>query len=97
MKNSLKDLNDHLFMAIERLGDEELDAERIDAEVKRAGAIVGVADQIVRNADLQLKAVKLVADHGDRFMTHLPMIAKAEDRAPPPARTPADKKTPNNA
>lgn len=74
MKNRLTDLNDHLFMQLERLGDENLDAERIEREVKRAGAIVEVADQIVANARLQMAACKLVADHGDRFIKHLPMI-----------------------
>jgi ribosomal protein L17 len=75
MKNRLTDLNDHLFMQLERLADEELSAERIETEVKRADAIVQVADKIVDNARLQLSACKLIADHGDRFMQHLPMLA----------------------
>lgn len=79
MKNKLSDLNNHLFMQLERLSEEELTAEQIEQEVKRTDAIVNVADQIVRNADLQLKAVKILADHGDRFRPHLTMIeGKAE-------------------
>lgn len=74
MKNKLTDLNNHLFAQLERLSDEELDAEQIAVEVKRGDAIVAVADQIVRNADLQLKAVKILADHGDRFKPHLTML-----------------------
>lgn len=74
MKNKLSDLNDHLFMQIERLNDEDLDAEKIEVEAKRAEAIVSLADQIVRNADLQLKAVNILADHGDRFAPHLTML-----------------------
>lgn len=74
MKNKLTDLNDHLFMALERLNDEELDAEKIETEAKRADAIVAVAEQIVRGADLQLKAVTILANHGDRFKPHLTMI-----------------------
>ena len=74
MKNKLADLNDHLFAQLERLSEEGLTAEQIDQEVRRTDAIVGVAEQIVRNADLQLKAVTLVANHGDRLLTHLPMI-----------------------
>lgn len=75
MKNKLTDLNDHLFMQLERLSDEDLTAEQIEQEVKRSYAIVQVADQVVRNADLQLKAVTILANHGDRFRPHLTMIA----------------------
>lgn len=78
MKNKLSDLSDHLFAQIERLGDEDLDAERIESEAKRADAIVSVADQIIRNADLQLKAVTILANHGDRFKPMLPMIGKSD-------------------
>lgn len=75
MKNKLTDLNDHLFAQLERLSDEELTPEQIESEVKRADAVVAVADSIVRGADMQLRAVKLLADHGDRFKPQLKMIA----------------------
>lgn len=74
MKNKLSDLNDHLFMQLERLGDEGLSAEDIEREVSRADAIVSVSEQIVKNADLQLKAVSLIATHGERFHDKLTMI-----------------------
>lgn len=74
MKNKLTDLNDHLFAQIERLSDEDLSPEQIELEVKRAGSICSVSEQIVRGADLQLRAVKIIADHGDRFKSQLPMI-----------------------
>lgn len=74
MKNKLADLNDHLFAQLERLSEEGLSAEQIEQEVRRTDAIVDVSEQIVRNADLQLKAVALLANHGDRFRQHLPMI-----------------------
>lgn len=74
MKNKLSDLNNHLFAQLERLGEESLSGEQIADEVKRAQAISDVADQIIRNADLQLKAANLLAVHGDRFKTMLPMI-----------------------
>lgn len=78
MKNKLTDLNNHLFAQLERLGDEELDADKIEQEAKRADAMVGVADQILRTADLQLKAINIVAVHGDRFKGMLPMIGKPD-------------------
>lgn len=74
MKNKLTDLNDHLFAQIERLANEDLTAEQIDAEAKRGQTIVAVADQIIRNAGLQLQAAKLVSDHGNDPAPYLPML-----------------------
>lgn len=78
MKNKLPDLNNHLFAQLERLSDEDLTAEQIEQEVKRTDAIVSVADQIVRTSDLQLKAVTILATHGDRFKSMLPMIGSRD-------------------
>ena len=78
MKNKLSDLNNHLFAQLERLSEEDLSAERIEQEAKRADAIVSLADQVTRNAELQLKAAKLFADHGASVLPHLPMIGKSE-------------------
>jgi hypothetical protein len=80
MKNKLSDLNDHLFAQLERLGDEDLSAEQIDQEAKRGEAIVAVAEQIVKNADLQLKAATLLAQHGYHFEPHLARIAPDAER-----------------
>lgn len=78
MKNKLTDLNNHLFTQLERLSEEGIAAEQIETEARRAEAMVAVSDQILRNAELSLKAAKLVADHGDRFTGMLPMLAKPE-------------------
>lgn len=78
MKNKLGDLNNHLFAQLERLADEEMTAEQIDQEVKRAEAIVSLSDQIIGNADLQLKAAKLWAEHGSAIMPMLPKIGSGD-------------------
>lgn len=78
MKNKLGDLNNHLFAALERLSDEDLSADQIEQEAKRADAIVSVADTIIGNADLQLKAAKLWAEHGSAIMPMLPKIGSSE-------------------
>jgi len=44
MKNKLGDLNNHLFAQLERLSDEDMSVEQIDQEVKRASAMVDVAE-----------------------------------------------------
>lgn len=80
MKNKLSDLNNHLFAQLERLGEENLTPEQIDAEAKRTDAIVDVSDQIIRNADLQLKAASLIANHGERFRSMLPAMGAPEPK-----------------
>lgn len=79
MKNKLGDLNNHLFAQLERLSEEQMSAEQIEQEVKRTEAIVSVADQIVGNAELQLKAAKLFAEHGQAVLPMLPKIGKSEE------------------
>lgn len=74
MKNKLQDLNDHLFAQLERLSEEGLSQEAIEAESKRARAIVDVSDQIVNIADMKIQAARLYASHGDRILPHLPQI-----------------------
>lgn len=75
MKNRITDLNDHLFMQLERLSDEDVKGEELEAEVARAEAIVKVADKIVDSARLGLQAATLIANHGDRFQKYVPMLA----------------------
>ncbi len=79
MPNNMSDLNNHLFAQLERLADESLTADQIEQEVKRANAIVSLADQVSKNADLQLKAAKLFATHGNAVLPHLPRIGKASE------------------
>ncbi|MBJ2150666.1 hypothetical protein [Paracoccus sp. IB05] len=79
MKNKLSDLNNHLFAQLERLADENLTSEQLDAEVKRAEAIVSVADQVTSNAELQLRAAKLFHDHGPGILPMLPQIGSTRE------------------
>jgi len=74
VKNKLTDLNNHLFAQLERLAEEDMAPETLDAEVKRAQAIVSVADKITSNAALQLQAAKLFAEHGAGVLPMLPQI-----------------------
>ena len=71
MKNKLSDLNDHLFAQLERLSEEDLTPDQIDQEAKRGEAIVGIADQIIRNASLKIQAAKILSDHGIDPSKHL--------------------------
>lgn len=84
MKNKLSDLNDHLFAQLERLSDEDLTPEQIEQEGARTDAIVSVADKLTSNADLQLKAAKLYAEHGDKLLPMLPEVGKAIGKSSDP-------------
>jgi hypothetical protein len=64
MKNKISDLNDHLFAQMERLADEALKGDDLVTEIKRGDAMVDVADQILRSAEIQVAAAKIVAEHG---------------------------------
>lgn len=82
MKNKLSDLNDHLFAQMERLADENITPENLERETKRGGAMVGIADGIMRNAALQLAAARLLHDHGKGDpMLFLPSL-EGRSRAP---------------
>lgn len=82
MKNKLADLNDHLFAQLERLANEELTPEQIKREADRGKAIVAVADQIVKNASLQVQVAKLVSEKGN-LRPLLPAAAGMADPARP--------------
>lgn len=68
MKNKLIDLNNHLFAALERLGNEELKGDELAAEVERSKAIQGIASQVVGNAKLVFDAKRLQLEYGLKEM-----------------------------
>lgn len=64
MKNTLSDLNNHLFAQLERLGDEDLKGENLEEEIKRAETITKVSSQIIANGALVVKAMQVHGEYG---------------------------------
>ena len=65
MKNTLGDLNNHLFAQLERISDESLTGDALTKEIERATAVSSVASQIIQNGSLVLKAMKFADDKWD--------------------------------
>lgn len=56
--NTMLDLNDHFFAELERLGDEELEGEALEAEIGRARAIADIGRAAIENANTVLRAAE---------------------------------------
>lgn len=80
MKNTLTDLNNYLFETLERLTDDELTEEQLQREITRSNALTSVAETIIRNGELSLKAMKHVEEygHGLEKKKKLPPMLEAE-------------------
>ncbi len=64
MKNTLGDLNNHLFEQLEKLNDDNLAGEQLEAEIKRTEAMAKISEQIIRNGELQFKAMQHMDEYG---------------------------------
>lgn len=63
IKNTLGDLNNHLFEQLERLNDESLTGEAFEIELKRANGMARISSQIILNARLAFD----VMAHNDEY------------------------------
>lgn len=72
VKNTMLDLNNHLFEQMERLNDDDLDGEALQKEIDRAKAMEGIASQIVANAKVTLE----IAKAADTFYEYKPTIPR---------------------
>ena len=78
-KNKLSNLHDHLFEQLERLNDDELKGKDLEDEIQRAGAMAGVAKQIINTGSLALKAQKALAE-GQILTEDVPDILSIEEK-----------------
>ena len=63
-RNTLGDLNNHLFAQLERLNDEEITGEELEKEIERSKAIVRISNQIISNANVVLRAKSVQLEYG---------------------------------
>lgn len=85
MKNTLTDLNNHLFAQLERLGDEELNGDKLMEEISRAKAVTGISSQIIANGNLVLNSIRIKEEFfSDKNKRVLPDIfPDTTDTSPP--------------
>ena len=62
-RNTLGDLNNHLFAQLERLGDEDLKGEKLSEEIERSKAVASIAKEIILNARVVLDAKKYSTEY----------------------------------
>lgn len=56
-RNTLGDLNNHLFAQLEKMDDDELTGEQIDNEIRRTEAMAKISEQIIKNGELQFPTI----------------------------------------
>jgi aminoglycoside/choline kinase family phosphotransferase len=74
MKNTLTDLNNHLFAQLERLGNESLSSDELKTEIERTKAISAISQNVIANARLVLDAQNAIYDTPNYERKTLPSI-----------------------
>ena len=59
MKNKMTDLNNHLFLQLEKLLDPDLSDDELKKEIARAGAVSSIAANIIQNVNTAIKAMSM--------------------------------------
>lgn len=73
-RNTLGDLNNHLFAQLERLNDEEITGEKLEDEIIRSKAVIGVSKQIIAYANVVLKAKSIELEYGKNNEKEMPKM-----------------------
>lgn len=80
MKNTLEDLNNHLFEQLERLNDDSLTADDLDKELRRADGMTKIATQIIRNGELAYQTMQYRSEYGP-YAGNTPSMLEVKNNA----------------
>lgn len=79
-KNTLNDLNDHLFAQLEKLMDDDVSPEQIEREIARSKAVTAVAETIVRNGELAFKVMQHMNEYrSDGELAPVPKMLESRE------------------
>lgn len=62
MSNNLLDLNAKLFEQMDKLSKDDISSEELDKEMARSESMIKIANVIISNGDLALRAAKFKDD-----------------------------------
>lgn len=62
--NSLGDLNEYLFAALDAITNDDLNEEQLKREIVKTQAITKVSETIIRNGELALKTLQHLNEYG---------------------------------
>lgn len=74
VKNNMAALNDYLFASLDRITNEDLQGEELEQEIKRTETVAKVAQTIVSNGELALRAQKVMYDCGSTAQVEIPLL-----------------------
>lgn len=80
IKNTLGDLNNHLFSQLEKLDDDELNGDELDNEIRRTEAMAKISEQIIKNGELQFKAMQHMDEYGYNRNKTVPEMLEVRNR-----------------
>ena len=81
MKNTLGDLNNYLFDQLNAITNKDLEGEKLEAEIKRTEAVAKISDQIIKNGELQYKAMKHMDEYGYVRKKNVPEMLEVREES----------------
>ena len=81
MKNTLGDLNNYLFDQLNAITNKDLEGETLEAEIKRTEAVAKISDQIIKNGELQYKAMKHMDEYGYEREKNVPEMLEVREES----------------